>query len=175
MPWESIQPLQQLKPAHEIVAMLEARGCNDTEICEATGYSMGHISRIRHNAPGYAVCVSEFKNEIQGKAIDETVDAIDRFNGMVPKMADNIENLALHANKEGVRLRATMDILDRAPDAPKRVHRQENLEERKIIFGVQVVENMRKALTDVGADEVVDLLEGEDFTTEEGVINVDDD
>ena len=125
MAWNEASTLQTLKSAHENIALLEAKGCNDTQICEVTGYSMAHISRIRNNAPGYAVLLSE---------------------------------------------------LDRAPEAPKRVHRQENLEEHKIIFGVQTVDNMKKALTHVGADEVIDLLEGEDFTVEDQmVINVDDD
>lgn len=168
---------KSMTPAYEIVALLVARGCSNAEISDATGYNANYVWRIKNEVEGFDLLVAEFKREIQQRTIEETVDAVTRFNRKVPLMTDNLEELALRANKEGVRLRATMDWLDRAPDAPKRVHRQENLDEHKIIFGVQQVDNMKAALLDVGADQVVDLLEGEDFqvTDPNQVINVDDD
>jgi len=168
---------KEMKPAYEIVALLVARGCSNAEVSEATGYNANYVWRIKNEVEGFDLLVSDFKRDIQQRTIEGTVDILTKFNSKVPLMADNLEDLALRANKEGVRLRATMDWLDRAPDAPKRVHRQENLDEHKIIFGVQQVENMKAALTDVGADEVVDLLEGDDYqvTNANEVINVDDD
>lgn len=171
--------IQNLKPAHEIVALLEARGCTITEIAEATGYNYNYIFRIRSEVNEYPMVLAEFKREIQSQVVEKTANAITMLNSKVPKMIDNLEALALTANKEGVQLRATMDWLDRAPDAPKRVTKEEHTEERKIIFSLQQAENIKGALMDVGASDVVDLLEGEDFTTEvqpqTDVLNVDDD
>ena len=168
--------IKNWKNAYDIVALLDARGCSDAEIADATGYSNNYIWRIKNELPDYPVVVGEFKREIAERVIDDTADAITMFNSKVPTMINNLEGLALDANKEGVRLRATMDWLDRAPDSPKRVSRQENTEERKIVFSVQNVENMQAALIDVGADEVVDLLEGEGFEVQSNnVLNVDDD
>ena len=152
-----------MKPMYEIVALLEARGCTDVEIAEATGYNYQQIGRIRNEADGYAVAVSEYKREIAERLIDESVDLFSRFNAKVPIMTDNLENLALRADKEGVRLKATQDWLDRAPDAPKRVQRQESFEQKSIMLGIRAVDNMKAALIDVGAGEIIDLLEGEDF------------
>ena len=169
--------IQGMKEAYEIVALLVARGCSNSEISEATGYNANYVWRIKTEVKGFDALVANFKHEIQQRLIDETVDAATMFNRKVPVMVDNLEDLALTANKEGVRLRATMDWLDRAPDEPKRDHRQENLDEHKIIFGVQQVDNMKKALSHIGADEVVDLLEGEDFivSTVGEAVNIDDD
>jgi transcriptional regulator with XRE-family HTH domain len=168
--------IKNFKSAHEIVALLEARGCSDAEIAEATGYSNNYIWRIRNELPEYALALSDFKREIQERVIDDTADAITKFNSKVPVMIDNLENLALRANKEGVQLKATTDWLDRAPDAPKRVSREEHSEERKIVFSIQQSENMKDALVDIGADEVVELLEGEGFEVEQqNVISADDD
>lgn len=172
--------IQTLLPAHEIVALLVARGCSNAEIADATGYNPNYVWRIKNEVPGFPALVDEFKREIQERTIEDTVDAITMFNRRVPTMVNNLEDLALRANKEGVRLRATMDWLDRAPDAPKRVQRSEHQEERKIVFGITQVSNMKAALADVGADEVVDLLEGTDYEelpaiAEQGsVINIDE-
>lgn len=170
--------IQNLKPAHEIVALLEARGCSIAEIAEATGYSYNYVWRIRTEIPEYKVVLSEIKREIKERVVEDTADAISMLNAKVPTMIDNLEDLALAAGKEGVRLRATMDWLDRAPDAPKRVQRQENSEERKIIFSVQQVENMKLAAGDIGASDIVDLIEGQDYLPEPepsaNVINVDE-
>jgi len=169
--------LQNLKPAHEIVALLEARGCTFSEIADATGYAYNYIFRIRSEVPGYQQLVAEFKREIQERVIDQTADAITMFNSKVPAMVNNLETLALGAYKEGVRLRATMDWLDRAPDAPKRVAREEHTEERKIVFSIQQADNIRNAMLDVGREDVLNLLEGRDFEVnpESEVIDVDDD
>lgn len=170
----------EMKPMYEIVALLEARGCTDTEIAEATGYHLNHIGNIRREATNYAMTVSEFKREIQSKLVDECADIFSMYNSKVPIMTQNLEELALRAQKENVRLKATQDWLDRAPDAPKRATRTESFEEKSIMLGIRAVDNMKAALIDVGASEVVDLLEGEDFSllTEEpspNVLSVDDD
>jgi hypothetical protein len=155
--------LKNLLPAHEIVALLVARGCNNSEIAEATGYNASYVWRIRNEVPGFPALVSEFKRDIQERVIEDTVDAVTRLNNKVPVMLDNLEELALREPRAGVRLRATQDWLDRAPDSPKRIQRAEVSEERTIIFGMTQVQNMKAALSDVGADEVVDLLEGTDY------------
>ena len=169
--------LKTLKNSHEIVALLDARGCKITEIEEATGYSYNHIWRIQNEIPQYKVLVTDLKKQIQDQVVAGTVDNITRFNSKVPIMTDNLEELALYAKKAGVRLSATKDWLDRAPDAPKRVSKQEHTEERKIIFSVAVSDNIRAALADVGQTDVVELLEGEDYTICEtqNVKNVDED
>jgi hypothetical protein len=169
--------LKTLKNSHEIIALLDARGCSDPEISDATGYAVNHIWRIRNELPEYKVLLSEIKRQIQEQVIDNTADSINAWNARVPVMRDNLEDLALRANKEGVRLSATRDWLDRAPDAPKRVIKEESTQERKIIFSVQQVDNMKAGLIDVGKAEIVDLLEGEDYTVEQdqAVVNVDND
>jgi hypothetical protein len=169
-----------MKPMYEIVALLEARGCTDAEIASATGYGANHIWSIRNEAEGYGAAVAEYKREIAERLISESVDVLSRFNAKVPIMTDNLEDLALRADKEGVRLKATQDWLDRAPDAPKRVQRQESFEQKSIMLGVRAVDNMKAALVDVGAGEIIDLLDGEDFKMLEepetsNVVNVDDD
>lgn len=168
-----------MKPMYEIVALLEARGCSDAEIAEATGYTYGHIWNIRNQAEGYPAALSEYKRDIAERMADESADIFSRFNAKVPIMTDNLEELALRADKEGIRLRATQDWLDRSPDAPKRVQRSETFEEKSIMLGIRAVDNMKAALIDVGASDVVELLEGEDFTMfdeePDNVISVDDD
>jgi hypothetical protein len=169
--------IKNWKNSYDIVALMDARGAPPSEIAEATNYTPNYIWRIQNELPQYPGVMADFKREIQERIIDETVDAVNMFNRKVPKMIDNLEDLALNADKEGIRLRGTMDWLDRAPDAPKRVSRQENTEERKIIFSLQQVDNMRAALIDVGETEVLELLEGEDYTISDSqnVKNVDDD
>jgi len=168
-----------MKPMYEIVAMLEARGCRDAEIAEATGFTIAHIYNIRSQSEGYALSVSEYKRDIAERMADESADIFSRFNAKVPAMTDNLEHLALRSQKEAIRLKATQDWLDRSPDAPKRIHRTESFEEKSIMLGIRAVDNMKAALTDVGASDVVDLLEGEDFTMfdeePQNVISVDDD
>jgi len=164
---------------YEIVAMLEARGCRDAEIAEATGFTVAHIYNIRSQAEGYSLSVSEYKRDIAEKMTDESVDIFSRFNAKIPIMTDNLEDLALRSEKEQIRLKATQDWLDRAPDAPKRIHRSEVFEEKSIMLGIRAIDNMKAALIDVGASDVVDLIDGEDFTVfdeePENVISVDDD
>ena len=169
--------LKTLKNSHEIVALLDARGCSVPEISDATGYAKNHIWRIQNEIDEYKVLVAEFKRQIQEQVIDGTADSINAWNSKVPVMRDNLEELALRASKAGVRLSATKDWLDRAPDAPKRAIREEHVEERKIIFSVQQVDNMKAGHIDVGKAEIVDLLEGEDYTVEQeqAVVNVDND
>jgi hypothetical protein len=169
--------IKNWKNSYDIVALMDARGAPPSEIAEATGYAPNYIWRIQNELPQYPSVVSDFKREIAERVVEDTADAITMFNRKVPDMINNLEDLALNANKEGVQLRATMDWLDRAPDAPKRVSRQENTEERKIIFSLQQTENVRAALIDVGEAEVLELFEGEDYTIceSQNVLNVDDD
>jgi predicted RecB family endonuclease len=160
-----------------MVALMDAEGCSAREIAEALGYSPNHVWRIQNCLPGYRVLVDDLKHKIQERYVEEVVDAVTKLNSKVPVMIDNLENLALSAKRDGVRLSATKDWLDRAPDAPKRAVREEHVEERKIIFTLANVENMKSALEDVGKAKVVELLEGEDYTVADPTtgINVDED
>jgi len=169
--------IKNWKNAYDIIALMDARGCPPKEISEATGYNANYIWRIQNELPQYPAVLAEFKREIHERIIDNTVDAVTMFNDEVPVMVENLKNLALNAKKEGTQLSATQDWLDRAPDAPKRVSKQEHTEERKIIFSVAVSDNIRAALADVGQTDVVELLEGEDYTICEtqNVKNVDED
>lgn len=154
---------ERMTPAYEMVALLEARGCTNQEIADATGYNPNYIWRIKNEVEGYATLVADFKREIQDRMIEEHVDNMTRMNREVPSVIDHLKYLCFSARKEGTQLRAMQDWLDRASDAPKRIQRSENLDQRTIMIGFQQVENVRAALTDIGAEDVVELWEGEDY------------
>jgi len=153
-----------MKPTYEHVALLHARGAPDREIAEVMGLSPGYVWRVRNETEGFDALVTEFKREIQERLIQETVDAAAMLNRRVPTMVNNLEDIALRGDKESNRLKATQDWLDRAPDAPKRISRSEIQEDRNIVLTLRQVDNIKEALMDVGADDVLELIEGEDFS-----------
>lgn len=172
---------KEMKPAYEVIALLEARGLRDREISDATGYNANYIWRIRNETPGYAATVSDFRKEVKERVLDSVANIAEVYNDQVPAMTDNLKELALNGQKEGIRLRATQDWLDRAPKAPKRISRNEQAIEHSIIFSVKQIDNMKSALADVGQDDVVDLLAGEGYEElaytapeEPSVINLDE-
>jgi len=169
---------RKMTPAYETVALLVARGLRNAQISDVTGYHPNYVWRIKTETEGFDALVAEFKREIQDNMIDEAADISRVFNDEVVGMAENLKSLAYTAQKEGIRLNATKDWLDRAPDAPKRIQRNETSEEHKIIFGLTQVENMKAALVDVGESETVELLEGIDYeeqSVEKGnVVNADE-
>ncbi len=154
---------KEMKPAYEIIALMEARGMRDREISDATGYNANYIWRIRNETEGYAAALADFKKEIHDRTIDAVANIAEVFNEHVPVMAQELRTIALHGQKEETRLRAVQDWLDRAPKAPKRISRNEQAIEHSIIFSGKQIVNMKAALTDVGSDEVVELLEGSGY------------
>lgn len=158
---QEVKELSPLSARDQKMALMEAMGKTTAELREHFELSPQRLYVIRSKHE-YRVLVAELRREVRDRTIEsQSEELIKRFNELAPGAIDTIEDVMFGAEKEGDRLKAAEMVLDRAPDAPKSVRREESQTEEivKIMFGVQNVEAMKAALEDIGDEDVVDLIE----------------
>jgi len=161
---EEVKNLTPLSARDQKMALLEAMGKTTAELREIYDLSPQGLYKVRSQHE-YKVLVAELRREVQDRTIDREVFLITRFNQLAPDAVDTIEDIMRGGEKDSDRLKASEMVLDRAPDAPKALRREESQTEEivKVMFGVQNVEAMKAALEDIGDDDIVDLI---DYTVE---------
>jgi len=161
---KSVQSAKPLSTRQIFVALLDATGLKSEEIALQTGYSVDTISRLRQN-PLYVLRRDEFRRQIEQGIIERAIDLGRKFDLEAHKAFETLRQLCKSADSDAVRLNAAKDILDRAPNAPKARKITESPGQVGLILqiGAPVVEGMKEALSDVGENDVLELIEGKDY------------
>ena len=163
-------PPDKLNPQHKLAALLEARGeLNNNEIAEAVNLSPVRVSILRNNSPQYKLLVEKYRAELVDRTLEESAKLLAEFNEAALDAFKSLK--AIHTDtgaREGARVAAAKEILDRASVAPqKRTDDSGKDAGIHIHLGSQSMANIRCALEDVEDYEVIDLLES-DYTELEG-------
>lgn len=158
----------QLTHKDRLMAYLTATGMRQKEICNAVGVEPVTY-RIRRDTVEFQILVEEAHKEIRARIIDRSVRLEDKVNDLAEDIAlPTIEELCRGAENESVKLKAAQDIADRSTDMPQKVAGT-LIDNRKIIqIPIVALGNMKKALTETGRQEIVDLVEQEEKMIEEG-------
>ncbi len=154
----------KLNNKHKLAALLEARGeLNVTEIAEAVDLSLPRLSTVRNQSVEYKLLVEHYRAELVDRTLDEAAKLIADFNTAAPGAFKSLDSIHKDTGaREGARVAAAKEILDRAPIAPKKRIEGDSKEAGiHIHLGVQSMENIRNALEDVEDVEIIDLLESE--------------
>jgi hypothetical protein len=160
---------EKLNNKHKLAALLEARGeLNITEIAEAVDLTLPRLSTVRNNSTEYKLLVERYRSELVDRTLDEAARLISDFNKAAPSAFQSLD--AIHKDtgaRDGARVAAAREILDRAPIAPKKRTETDSKEAGiHIHLGVQSMQNIRAALEDVDDSEIIDLLDNE-YSVEE--------
>lgn len=151
-----------LSSDEKLCALLESMQLSPTDISLKTGWPIEWVLQMRRKLEYHEMvgrCVS-----LRAERMCEGVGIEELFNAQVrPSARTLIEIRDNPFKKAGDRIKAAVEFLDRAPDAPKV---QKLQEERKIVINLPVGElrNMQQALIEQGTEEdleIAGILEGE--------------
>lgn len=153
----------EIGPSGVIAAYLEATGrFSAKEIADRVGESPEWLFGIRVK-PGYKLQYTQALKEIVRKSCegaDDFGDLLDR------EIADSIATLVEIRdnvfNSANARLKASDAILSRAPKAPKP---QQLVEQQHTVIHIPLaqLDGIKKGLVEEGQQDLIDLIEGEDF------------
>lgn len=154
--------LTKLSATHEQIAFMEALGQKPMAIAEKVGLNIGSVHRIKTD-PLYKVFLADVKREIRERAIATGVDLVERFNLEAPGAAQTLFDLHKDAEKDGDRIKAAVEVLDRSTEAPQPRRILNNPEEGGLHIHIPggAMKGIAKALTDTGHEDTLELLEME--------------
>ena len=152
--------LSKLSATHEQIAYMEALGQKPMAIAEKVGLNIGSVHRIKAD-PLYKLFLSEIRREMREKAIATGVDLVERFNVEAPGAADTLFELHREAEKDGDRIKAAVEVLDRSTEAPQPRRIIDNQGEGGLHIHIPgtAMKGIAKALTDTGHEDTLELLE----------------
>lgn len=164
---------EKLSERHELVALLDAKGVNNTEIARLLGFAREYISVIKRH-PHYQILLQRFKGELQEKVLDRTADLLAAFNEESMNAFGTLKDIHRDSDQKGsTRVAAAEAILDRSAWAPRKRGDQVDQRGTVIVLGVKTVNNMRSALDDIEDRETVDLIEDEyELVEDSGVYSI---
>lgn len=159
--------MAELSPRQLLAVCLDASGYSPEEISQQTGYAINRISTFRHHNEAYIAKREELLRQIEARTVDRAVDLALQFDEIAPEAFETVRELNRDAEMETVRLNAAKEILDRAPSAPKsrKFVGGEGSGGVVIQLGAAQIDGIKATFEDIGDKEIIDLIEGRDFTT----------
>lgn len=167
-----------LDPMGRLAAWMEALHVPAAEIDVRCGMPAGYVVMLRMDGD-YRRMVRKCVRFLAEKAIEgKSGDVLGLFNEQImPSVVTLMEVRDNPFSKDGDRVKAAVEFLDRAPDAPK-VTKQ--TDERKVVITIPMrdLENMQKALMEEGSEEDVRIagllggVEGKSGQTDEQFIDI---
>jgi len=113
VPWPLWVGPKKLNHRQELVALYTASGRSATQTAAELGYTQGRISIIM-NSPRFKARVEELRQQYYGNTIQG------RFAAMVPAAIGVIDGILSNPNgRDGIRLKAAGELLNRAIGKPK--------------------------------------------------------
>lgn len=148
-----------LSDVYRQAAYMEVAGIPQGKIAEKIGRTPSRLSVVR-GTEEYKVFIAGVRREVREKITDNAALLVEDFNQEARPAFDTLQEMHKGAQTEAVRVSAANSILDRAPDAPKIVKNNAQIDARTIIqLPVKTAESMVDTLKMVGAGEIVDLYE----------------
>jgi hypothetical protein len=156
---------EKLNNKHKLAALLDARGeMNAKEIAETVGLHQSRLSVVRNKSIQYKLLVEKYRAELVDRTLDASAELLSDFNRAAPGAFKSIDSIHKDTGaRDGARVAAAREILDRAPIAPKKRTEESSEGGVHIHLGVQKITNIRAALEDVEDHDIIELLEGEDY------------
>ena len=109
-----------LNHRHVIAAHMVVQGKSAREIAAKLGYNLNRVYLIKRS-PAFQATVAEIRAEVEERLLDQAVDLHAAFDAEAPYALQTLKELHRDRSKnESVRRQAAVDILERAPSAPKR-------------------------------------------------------
>jgi hypothetical protein len=110
--------------------------------------------------------------QIANRVTQDAADATMLFDQEIrPSVATLIEVRDDPFGKGGDRVKAALGLLDRAPSAPRAKETKEV--QRFLLIPISQMRAIKAALSDEGEGEMIELVEGRDFTAEEAKAEAD--
>jgi len=154
------------------VAWLDSRGMPIWALESSLGLGIGSVMTMRSNANyrEFILRCIKVRSESTVASADGDIDGL--FNDQIDRSVRTLMEVRDNPYEKGsVRMKASVEFLDRASKAPKA---KREVEERRTIISIPVSElrTMQQALIDEGSDgdkEILELLEGVDFKSGDDV------
>jgi len=134
------------------------------ELAEHFGRSQPWLLSVR-GKPEYQFLVKDMLRQIANRVTQDAADATMLFDQEIrPSVATLIEVRDDPFGKGGDRVKAALGLLDRAPSAPRAKETKEV--QRVLSIPISQMRAIKAALSDEGEGEMIELVEGRDFTAE---------
>ena len=113
-------PPEALNDRHMLAAHMVVQGKSAREIADKLGYNLNRVYLIKRS-PAFQAKVAEIRAEVEERLLADTVDLYAAFDAEAPYALQTLKELHRDRSKnESVRRQAAVDILERAPSAPKK-------------------------------------------------------
>lgn len=151
--------ISTLKASHLLVAYMEAGGQSYVAIKNRLKKSDTWLTHVRQS-PEYTEALTMAKRDIADRLVAQAVDLGQKLDDESENSVNTIIEIRDTDQELGsTRLKAAVEILDRAPNAPKK--RTETYTEQRTIIQlpIQSLDYMRAALEDCEEAEVIEELD----------------
>jgi hypothetical protein len=152
-----------MKPQIETVAFLDLSNYPNKKIAEKLNCPVRTIQNLKR-ADEYKEYIDKLKNELKEAFLNSYGDLFTKLNQASSDVIDSFIQINKTGEKDADRIKAGIEILDRAPQAPKKITAQD-AQAAIIEFSTTVFKNMKAALQDTNNDDIMDLIEHKDFET----------
>jgi hypothetical protein len=164
--------LKAISPQEHMAALYEAtaRFSSPSDIAKEVGMTFGDFLQLREN-PVYQRIVKSMVEELARVAVENARNPIELFNSQI---MPSVRALMVVRDdpfaKDGDRVKAAKEILDKAPDAPRAKKEGDGGTTVVVQVPVSHMKAIRAAFVEDGDGDALDLLEGRDFDSaaEEG-------
>ena len=165
---------KELSRKHKIAALLEARGeLSVSDIADEIGLQKGTLYQVR-TMPEYKLLREHYQRELAERTLDESAELLSKFNREAPNAFETLASLHKRADRDSVRRQAAVDILERATVAPSRRSDTGSRDSGITIqIGVQTLNRIESALSDVGDNETIALIEADKDATSPSYVKPD--
>lgn len=144
------------KPTIEQLALLDVYGLSNKAISSRLNCSTNTIRRIK-STEEYQTCLETIHEGVRQRFFDEYATVYDKLNEASIKAIDFLIEIAERGEKDSDRIKAIVEILDRAPEAPKK--KVETSSRSNIInITAGAMQRMNKALKDTKNHGIIDLV-----------------
>jgi len=113
-------PPDRLNQRHMLMAYMEVMGLTPAELAESLRYHRNRVYHIRR-AQCYREKVAEIREKLEEYLIRRTIDIHSRLDVEAHAALDTLRSILTDPTvPASARLRAAVEVLDRAPNAPKK-------------------------------------------------------
>ena len=157
--------LEKLNSRHMVIAYLDVAGKTSKEIAKATGYHRNYVNNVRRTDV-YQLALSELRSEVEDRVVQSASDLTSRFRKGADRAVDAMEELIRDDDPDlpvppSTRLKAAVEWLNRSPNAPRPSQDGTNRGGVHFHFSQRITQNVRDALSDVGRDDLLEVMDAE--------------
>jgi len=150
-----MRPIKKITHVHKLMAHYLAMGWSVQQIAEELKYTPHYVNQIA-NDDRIKALVAEDQRRINEYTIDKETTRRAQITSAMNEEAMNAFNTvkSLHRGSavDSVRLRAAQDILNRAPEAPKLVTREERDDVHRILLEGKIMDRLLYGMEKVDAE-----------------------